>query len=298
MGGHAPYRIPKKYRRMYLTDAQVDRSYDLRRSLYGCIVKATNERFNIEGRDFLLQDDRQILRRQYDAAIRYLDDRVGEVIGLFEQRGLLDNTVVVITADHGEYLDTHQMWSHCFLAYDDVIHVPLLVTEPGRRQEVRVTTPVQLSDIGPTVKQAAFGAEWDGQNFGSRNLIALANTPDAPGIVIAQYSGPNPKWVPRMRRRGDPVVDHRVEPQVAVTDGRFKYMTSGDGQRELYDLRDDPRELSNLIESHAAQADRLAAKLREWLNAVPQYQPSPPGDAPAMDAARVKALRSLGYVGD
>ena len=84
-------------------------------------------RLNTDGPLLVAPEDREILRRQYLAAIRYLDDRVRELLGLFKQRGLLDHTLVVIASDHGEYLDTHGMWDHRFLTYDDVSRVALLL---------------------------------------------------------------------------------------------------------------------------------------------------------------------------
>ncbi|MFQ5805837.1 MAG: sulfatase, partial [Phycisphaerae bacterium] len=101
METHLPYRVPLRYRRLFLDAAQLDRSYDLRRRVHGNLVRRLDRDFNIRGSDFLSVSDREVLQRQYDAAIRYLDDRVREVIEMFEQRGLLDNTLVVIVSDHG-----------------------------------------------------------------------------------------------------------------------------------------------------------------------------------------------------
>ena len=91
--------------------------------------------------------------------------------------------------------------------------------------------------------------------------------------------------------------DHRDHPQIAAQDGRFKYIASADEQRELYDLLNDPGELHNLIEARPAEAERLATTIREWLDAVPQYQPSQSDVVPVMDPETIKALRSLGYLG-
>ena len=78
---------------------------------------------------------------------------------MFRQRGLLDNTLLVITSDHGEYLDTHGLWAHRFLAYQDLAHVALLLREPERQTPRRVSAAVELSDLHATVLRAALGDE-------------------------------------------------------------------------------------------------------------------------------------------
>jgi arylsulfatase A-like enzyme len=126
MEAHLPYLIPRKFRRMFMTNEQVARSYELHLRAFGHITGVLDRRFNLYGGEFLAQADREVLKRQYEAGLRYLDDRVSELIRMLEERGHLENTLVVITADHGEYLDTHGMWSHRFLTYNDLVHVPFL----------------------------------------------------------------------------------------------------------------------------------------------------------------------------
>ncbi len=298
MEAHLPYRIPKSYREMYLTDHEVDRSYDLRWLLHGNLHRALNNRFNIQGGDFLLPADREILKRQYVAALRYLDDRLREIIDLFEQRGLLDNTLVIITGDHGEYLDTHGMWSHVFLTYQDLVHVPLLVREPGRQEGLRVAGPVQLSDLYATVLNATLGIPPTGPGHGSRDLISLARSAGSPRIAVTEYGGPDHDWIPEMRRQRNLEVDHRIQAQMAVQDQRFKYIISNDGRRELYDMAADPGELHNLLEAQPAKAQQLARQLQEWLEAVPKYQSARSQDAPELSPEVLEQLRSLGYVND
>ncbi|HRX87060.1 MAG TPA: sulfatase, partial [Phycisphaerae bacterium] len=96
MDAHLPYRVPRRYRAEFLAPPQVRRSYELSLSAYGRIVDALDRRFNFEDSTFLPESDREVLRGQYDAGIRYVDDRVDELIDMFRQRGLLDDTLVVI----------------------------------------------------------------------------------------------------------------------------------------------------------------------------------------------------------
>ena len=296
MEAHAPYRVPKPFRRMFLTDQQVDRSYDLRR-VYQDLVFTMHQRFNIDGPESLPPSDRDVLKGQYQAAVRYLDHRVGEAVGIFEQRGLLDNTLVIVTSDHGEYLDTHGMWAHTFLAYNDLVHVPLLIREPGRQQGRRVSTPALLSDLYPTVLQTVLGTSDPGPGYDARNLLDLPGADPAPRIAVSEYNGPDQTTLSRALASGSEVVARRTGAQIAAQNGRFKYLRSITGFEELYDLRHDPGELHNLIAEQPDQARRLADYIDQWREMVPKFEVSQQVSVPEMDAATAKALQSLGYVG-
>jgi len=299
MEAHLPYWSPRQYRRLYMTDDQVDRSYDLCQSVHGPLVWALALRFNVVGGDFLAADDRKLLKRQYEAALRYLDDRVRELIGMFEERGLLDNTLVVIASDHGEHLDTHGLWAHRMQLWEDTTHVCLMIRPPRGGESVRVSTPVLLSDLHQTVLNAALGLSDDGPGVGSRDLLAVAAAGARMSrVVVSEYVGAGPETRDRIRRHNpnDPVVAMRALPQIAAQDGRFKYIVSANGRRELYDLQADPGELHNLIDTHPAQAQRLADALDQWYDDVPVYQPSTPAVTAGIDHELSKSLRSLGYL--
>ncbi|MCH7527226.1 MAG: sulfatase, partial [Planctomycetes bacterium] len=321
MEAHLPYRVPKRYRRMYLNDAEVDRSYDLRRRTYGNIVTALHYRFNFEGPDFMDVKDRDVLKRQYEATVRYLDDRTRELIGIFDQRGLLDETLVIIASDHGEYLDTHGMWSHRFGTYDDVARAVLLVREPGRQRGVRISTPVQLSDLFYTVLKAAFiespeanrGAHRPLQGRGTdegdiprpsermghavmRDLIAVAAAGGAARVAITEYRGPTPTRLMQVVASNRTSEDEHFRSQTAAQDGRFKYIVSSDGHRELYNFRVDPGELYNLVEILPDEARRFAGYIKHWRATTPLFDPSQTATTRTLSPSLLDALRSLGYV--
>ena len=296
MEAHMPYLSPKRYRSLYLSTEEVDRSYDLRYAVHGNLVPAINTRFNVEGGEFLAVPDREILKGQYKAAIRYLDDRVRELIAVLDQCNVLDNTLVIIASDHGEYLGTHSMWGHRMQVYEDLIHVALMVRAPGVDEGKRISTPVQLYDLYPTVLNAALGTdspEWD---YGPRDLLREIGHDEAGRIAISQSQGPCESVRNAIREHKDPAATHRVQPQTAAQDGHFKYIASADGVRELYDLHSDPGELNNLFGSHEAEAERLSRYIEKWQDSVPLYDLSKADGAPALDPKHIEALRSLGYV--
>lgn len=298
MEAHLPYRVPSEYRRKFLEPAQVDRSYDLRQRLYGSIVPVMNLDFSIDGPGIIEPGDVDILRGQYDACIRYLDDRVRELLGMFESRGLLDDTLVIITSDHGEYLDTHGMWSHCFKTYDDVARVVLLLREPGRTAGARRLDPVQPSDLYATVLNFALGSP--PADTPSRDLLAPPAAASEYTIrenSVCEYRTPAAHIVQRISRHPDPRIQRLGDPQKAVSDGRYKYIRTADGGCELYDLTNDPGELTNLCDSEPAEAQRLSDWLDAWLERTPEYEPAESSQGTSTDPAVLKALRSLGYVG-
>jgi arylsulfatase A-like enzyme len=292
MEAHAPYRIPRRFREMFMTPEQVHRSYDLRHAVTGEI-----QAFNIEGSDVLGPEECEALSQQYNAGIRYLDERIGDLIGALERRQLLENTLVIITADHGEYLDEHGMWAHTFLAYDGVTRVPLIVREPGRELGIRVTTPARLADIHHTVMRMVDGAGYQPPGHDTHDLIDLAAQPSLERTVVTSWSGAEDKLARRIERSDDPEVRHRGRAQTAIQDGRYKLMVSADGRRELYDLLTDPGELDNLIEREPEIRARLEGRLAEWEAAVPRYVSEKRTGVEPMSAQMLRDLAALGYAG-
>lgn len=297
MEAHLPYRSPRCSREAFMSADQVHRSYDLRRRVYGELAEFLNIKCNVDGYDEVSPFDREVIKRQYEAGLRYLDQRVGEVIDVFARRGLLENTLVVITSDHGEYLGTHGMWSHHYLAYQDVIHVPILLRAPGGTDPQRIETLVLLSDLCPTVLRATLGDFAAETGRYTRDLLEVAARGGEGRIVISECFGAEPSLRPRLLAKNDPELRHRATMQIAVVDSRFKYLRSADGTRELYDLVNDPGELQNLEYSHWKEAQRLDRYVEQWLRAVPKHVPKPGGEGAKPDRELLETLRALGYVG-
>jgi arylsulfatase A-like enzyme len=93
---------------------------------------------------------RRLGRNCYDALIRYTDDELNRLLEEFSARGLLDNTYIVITADHGEAVGTHRLWGHDGL-YEEIVKVPLIILGPDLPAGVRVSEQVSLKDLFGTV---------------------------------------------------------------------------------------------------------------------------------------------------
>jgi arylsulfatase A-like enzyme len=202
-------------------------------------------------------------RDLYDGEVAYLDRQIGRLLGFLESRGLLENTLLVVVADHGESLGEHGiLFRHAGL-HDTTTHVPLMIRWPGSdREGRRIEGLVQTIDLFPTILKAAGVAvpPQDGQNLEKTRRAVFAEHADHLGAMV---------------RNRD-----------------FKYIQSPDGPW-LYDLKADPGETRNLAGRGLVVERELSELLRRWQadrRAHPEARPIEPTDE---EKARLKAL---GYV--
>lgn len=158
----------------------------------------------------------------YYATVTFMDRQVGRLLDELERIGLRDNTVVVFTSDHGYHLGEHDFWQKANL-HEEVTRVPLIVSAPGRKSG-RASTFAELVDIYPTVCDL-LGLPIP-KDIAGRSLVPALNDPTAVVREIA-YSGGGG--------------------QRALRNKRWAYMNYGkNGGEELYDMRNDPGQFTNL----------------------------------------------------
>ncbi len=298
MEAHVPYRVPRAFREQFLDSDEVRRSYKLRHIVLGNLVGEVGNQHKAIKEGAELESDREILKDQYNATLRYLDSRVEDLLTHMERYGLLENTLIVIASDHGEHLDTHGMWAHRFLTYNDLAHVALIIKTPGQSQGTQTDTPVQLSDIHNTVLTHILGTtEHTGGRYAG-NLLEIAANPPDDRFAVTEYVGPSYTAEELIEKQNDPEVTHWLYPQTAIQNTRYKYMISADGTRELYDIQSDPGELNNLIDTHPDIAAPLVSHLRQWHDSMPAYtRPVAATDTDNISESTLQSLRSLGYLG-
>ncbi len=192
----------------------------------------------------------------YDSCLASIDDRLGELFGELERRGLFDRTIVIVTADHGEAFGEHDLFEHGESLYRPEIRVPLLISVPSGGAPGRVVDRfVSLRDVPATIADLVGST---GQPpFPGRSLARLWRTPpsserttaDVDDPVLSELSAPSPSDPSHGRspaKRG---------PLVSLAEGDFVYIRNqGDGQEQLFDERDDPRELIDRAPSDSARA--------------------------------------------
>ena len=294
MEAHLPWDIPERQRMRFLDDEGAARSRALRHRVFGDLELALNQRVAREGQGFLSEGDREVLRRLYDGTLYYLDARVAELLGSFQAHGLLENTLVIVSSDHGEYLGNHDLWSHLYRSYEDLTHVVLAVRDPAAPGHRRHDGLVQLSDLHHTVLLRTLGAESGAD--ASRDLLTA---PPGPRIAISEAGaiGARSGTEGNTFRMPDTPRGRRLaQPELAIRSGRFKLLQPESGAAELYDLRSDPTEQRNILGQHGAVAVELTRELRRFERRVKPYQPSLGDLQPTPELQR--ALRELGYVAE
>jgi len=224
----------------------------------------------------------------YDATILYADRKIGQLLDSLEQGGMLDNTFVIITSDHGEEFGEHGGMRHARSLHREMLHVPLIVRVPGQTEAHIVRDPVSLTDLFPTLLE----------------LMGLPTTRPVDGRTITTLlpgsdSRASDLAVPMLLGHIDTHTSRRSSLQV----GPLKIIR-GDMSDTLqfpastpwllYDVREDPGET---IDLSAQRPEDLAGLRRhlETLEAGLRAQAAP-GSLEEVDEAVLEQLRALGYV--
>jgi arylsulfatase len=145
LDAHWPYPAPEEWITRFATAAATER-------FRGKDSKALYSSIN-DGEYTLTSADRTALEALYDGAIAYLDSELGRLFDGLELRGLTDETVVCVVADHGEEFGEHGRVGHGHGLWENLLHVPWILSIPGRKSE-RCSTPVSLVDLFPTLLSA------------------------------------------------------------------------------------------------------------------------------------------------
>jgi arylsulfatase A-like enzyme len=181
---------------------------------------------------------RELARDCYDDCLAYLDHQLGRLFDELKTRGLLENTLIVITSDHGEEFGEYGRFGHGQSLHRQVINVPLLIVEPGKAAGGgRVSTAVSLRDLPATVV----------------DLLGLASESPFPGHSLARHwsgaaTAPEEADEPILSETADEVSHITIGPKTArslVENGKL-YIRNKDGREELYDIIADPAESRDL----------------------------------------------------
>ena len=213
------------------------------------------------------------LKRTYDKEIRFVDEQIGRLLTVLDERGLRENTVVMAVADHGEGLRDHHELEHGYLLNEEVLHVPWIIAGPGVKPGHRVPALVSLADLQPTALEL-LGVGGGGAS--GRSLVpALRGESIESGTPYAETELP---WT-----------SFRWSPQYSLTTTRWKYVRTP--ETELYDRTSDRSERVNLAEANADVVAELDARLSA-LEATFVVRNS---DAAAVTAEDLEKLAALGY---
>ena len=205
----------------------------------------------LPGRDPSMQEGRAFTRRElqaeidgYDGGIRSLDDHLGLLLEELEARGLLDNTIVVVTSDHGEEFGEHGFFTHGNTLYERSLHVPLLIRAPSRAPSgARIADWISTRDVAATIASMA-GLE---PRVGGRSLERFWTAEPASGVA-----GKSTAAIDTIAARVSHASGHPPEYPVSLGDmesilaSPYQYIRRGDGEEYLFDLSDSASALINL----------------------------------------------------
>ncbi len=219
------------------------------------------------------------------------DAEVGRLLRHLAKLGVERETLVVLTADHGEELMEHGWIGHTRTLYDELLHVPLVVSLPGRIASRSVGDPVSLLDVMPTVLALAGGPTPDAEDGGDGVSLVRALRGDTRALadraLFAEVDYAPPEAGDRrteLTARKTAVVGRRWKLVHDLPTGRF----------ELYDRESDPAERANLW-GRAAEGERLRRRLLAFELTRPRRS-APPAGSPPPDGAELARLRELGYL--
>jgi arylsulfatase A-like enzyme len=247
--------------------------------------------------------DFQELADLYDAELQKLSGDLAALVAELERAGHLDDTLVIVTADHGENLGDHQHLGHVFNLYDSVLHVPLFVLGGGAPHGVTDARPATSVDVFATVLAAA-GIDARPYRSEGRDLLAPQA---ARGELTHEYYFPS-QALSAIAPEDLAAAHGRLAPHLRrlralrAADG-WKLIWSASRRPELYDLRSDPDERDDRAASEPARvvemAHRLEARLTEQAGRPFRFadEPAPAADGgfEGLDAETHGNLKRLGY---
>lgn len=200
----------------------------------------------------LTPDDVGFWRSWYDSKIADADDRFKKFWDEFEAMGLRDNTVVVLFSDHGTEFYEHRKFDHGHTLYDELVHVPLVISAPKLPKDKRIDAQVATIDIAPTVLELS-GIRPDNaytSQIRGKSLIPLImDQPFEQKDIFLETDYRN-----YTHKRG-----------IRTSDG-WKYIeTMETGKEELYNLRTDPSEETNLAGENLEKANELKQRVEKHI---------------------------------
>lgn len=232
---------------------------------------------------------------QYDGEIRWTDEYIGRFLDDLKQRGLWDDTLVILTADHGEEFFDHGFKGHKNNLYEETVHVPLLVKYPGRGPRGRDGRPVSLVDLFPTVLDASGIAHPDGLDGVSLLRPVPADRPRFSELLVSWFFPSEPKTMESVKVGSEYLV--AVQWYGVRRDGFQLVSVPSSGIRQLFDLTTDPRERHNVAAAHPDLLEDLTRLQEDWLGRLRDTAALYHRGGPAnLEEKEIERLRSLGYV--
>ncbi len=252
----------------------------------------------------------QVLSDLYDAEVAYQDAYLGQLLAQLGKRANAENTLTIIVADHGDGLGEHGYMGHAFVAYQELLHVPLMMQWPRRFKEpVRIQAPVSTRRVFHTMLDAA----------GRLPKTAAVDPVQVRGLTLANsVAGRDPEqvaysevyppltFVRAIEKRQPELLEAFrclavrravVQQNVLADSGPHKLIQVDEKLDELFDLADDPLESENLLAERPSVTEAMQKELSRMITAVSQQKAQvTAGSQVELDENMTRRLRALGYI--
>ncbi len=300
MDPHFPYRPPGEFRTVF---GKAPEGFEQRH-----LEKARNHQLVMFGYELLgfEPEDRPYFESLYDGEILYTDAMMGKVVETLQSQGLLENTLIVFTSDHGESMGEHgTMFNHDSTLYDEILRVPLVLSSPKLFPEGRVIEElVREIDIFPSLVDL-IGAKKE--RVDGKSVLSILDGEKEGRLAFAEGRPLDGSRV-KLREAGikasgmDPIPHYRM--RVPGNEGKWRSVRDATHKLifvpgvdqphwELYDLTQDPGEQKNLFGQIAGENEKKLMKdLMAWIDE------DPGGGSVVLDEASKEALIKLGYMAE
>lgn len=239
------------------------------------------------------KDEWEVVKSWYDGEILYLDSCIGELVGFLRSEGIFENTLLILTSDHGESFGEHGLASHQFGLYDNLIHVPLILVYPDiipRRR--RIPSLVSHVDIFPTILDLLNIKRYR-RGIPGRSLSPFEDR------RIHDYVCAECGESVRSRLVGHhSLLSSKLKPYdmgyKCLRTSLYKYVISADRKEQLYNIKQDPSEKTNIAREHPDKTESFRKQLENTID-ISFFGPK---EFPATkDRDEIlKKLRLLGYI--
>lgn len=309
---HPTYNPPRYFKKKFVEDFDRSRLY-LKELLYNFFGKTTeriaNSNLNIRKLHYIAKiygaysfmakelqvskEEWEVIKAWYDGEISYLDYRIGELVDFLDKENIYDNTLLIITADHGENFGDHNLAGHFFCVYDSLLHVPLVLRYPDLIQKgKRMSNLASTVDIFPTVLDVL------GVTNGPKDIQGASLYPfedrEIHNFVCAEL-GKSITSIDEIRSVPQSFKLKKLDRGLkCIRTKEYKYILSSEGKEELYDVKNDPSEEINISAAYPNKTKYLKKQLEKALD-ISYYGPE---EYLAKERAEIlDRLRRLGYFG-
>ncbi len=278
---HGPYMPPQPYKTRYVNDGLYKHNKHIPISPDDAVDRHSRKKAIGKGEipAYVAEDnitDIDYYIAQYDGEINFTDEQIGILLDLVKELGLIKNTLIIITADHGEYLGDHGFYFMHGGLYDTIIKIPLIMKCKGIFPHGKIIDQqISSIDIMPTILSAVkikVDIKMDGVSLLPVICGRYYNRPYAFG----EFMNPQGVFTRSIRNKNWKLIFDVVK-----------------NTYELYDLKKDPRELTNLINTRINEFKFLKSELEKWAHTYKHNMVTSIGQ---LDEQTKNRLMSLGYV--